>query len=44
MGNYRKCRGIMENVVEDELMLEENQFNGVYGLPQRQASPSNHEG
>ena len=29
---------------EDEQMLEGNQFNGVYGLPQRWASPSTHEG
>ena len=29
---------------EDEQMLEGNQFNGVYGLPQRWASSSTHEG
>jgi len=29
---------------EDEQMLEGNQLNGVYGLPQRWASPSTYEG
>ena len=29
---------------KDEQMLEGNQLNGVYGLPQGWASPSTHEG
>ena len=29
---------------KDEQMLEENQLNGVYGLPQGWASSSTHEG
>ena len=29
---------------EDEQILEENQFDGVHGVPQKWASPSTHEG
>ena len=44
IGDIKNTEHSLQASEKDEQMLERNQFNGVYDLSQRWASPSTHEG